>query len=162
MGDSQLVTVAQAARLVGRARQTLYRDYISTGKLSATVSHDKKQKLVAISELIRVFGELKTDSATVSTRQQETTGDSRGNSREVEELRQENQRLRDSLRDKDALLESREQNLADLRLALRLLQDKTKHAINDGRQLTDNPAKELVQKLAEIERTKPKKKKKKA
>lgn len=59
-----LVSISEAARLVGVSRKTLQR-YIASGKLSATVdgtggatgAHPLRQ--VEISELIRVFGELK-------------------------------------------------------------------------------------------------------
>ena len=59
MSVNQLVTVTEAARLVGRSRQSLYRDYIKTGKLSPSQDLVTNRKLVSISELIRVFGDLK-------------------------------------------------------------------------------------------------------
>lgn len=51
------VSVAQAARLVGRDRRTLYRDYIKTGRLTATTGATGN-KVVDTAELERVFGQL--------------------------------------------------------------------------------------------------------
>lgn len=55
-----LVTISEAARLAGVSRKTVQR-YIATGKLSATVggTGDAPLRQVEISELVRVFGELK-------------------------------------------------------------------------------------------------------
>ena len=56
--SSQFVSVSEAARLCGRNRKTLYRDYLKTGKLSSTPHPTTGHKTIAISELMRVFGEL--------------------------------------------------------------------------------------------------------
>lgn len=56
MIDMTLLTVADAARQVGKSRQTLF-DKIKRGQLSATVNHDGN-KVIDVSELIRVFGPL--------------------------------------------------------------------------------------------------------
>lgn len=58
-----LVSISEAARLVGKTRKTIQR-YIDSGKLSATVTGTSggtggtPLRQVEISELIRVFGEL--------------------------------------------------------------------------------------------------------
>ena len=52
------VTVTEAARLAGIARQHLYRAYINTGKLSIDKDFNGRP-VVDTSELLRVFGELK-------------------------------------------------------------------------------------------------------
>ena len=52
--------VKEAADRVGVTRQTIFK-YIRKGKLSATLSRDGT-KQVDVSELIRVFGELKPDT----------------------------------------------------------------------------------------------------
>lgn len=72
--------IATAAKRVGRDRKTLYR-LVAQGKLTATVDSEGK-KQIDTSELIRVFGELRTETtdssdkrhirATVTTPQRET------------------------------------------------------------------------------------------
>ena len=52
------VTVTEAARLAGIARQHLYRAYINTGKMSIDKDFNGRP-VVDTSELVRVFGELK-------------------------------------------------------------------------------------------------------
>jgi ATP-dependent Lon protease len=55
------VTVSEAARLVGLARQNLYKNYINEGKISIERDHLGKPK-IDTSELIRVFGEIRMTS----------------------------------------------------------------------------------------------------
>ena len=57
-GDMAKVTVTEAARLVGIARQHLYRAYITNGKLSVDRDFNGRP-MIDTSELLRVFGELK-------------------------------------------------------------------------------------------------------
>jgi 2',3'-cyclic-nucleotide 2'-phosphodiesterase (5'-nucleotidase family) len=52
------VTVTEAARLAGIARQHLYRAYINTGKISIDKDLNGRP-MVDTSELLRVFGDLK-------------------------------------------------------------------------------------------------------
>ena len=52
------VTISEAARLVGVARQNLYKNYINEGKISIERDHLDKPK-IDTSELIRVFGEIR-------------------------------------------------------------------------------------------------------
>jgi hypothetical protein len=54
-----LVSISEAARLVGKSRSTLYRGYIDTGKLSLLQDSATGKPVVDISELIRVFGQLR-------------------------------------------------------------------------------------------------------
>lgn len=51
------VTASEAAKLAAISRQHLYREYINTGKISVTKENNKT--LIDISELIRVFPNLK-------------------------------------------------------------------------------------------------------
>jgi hypothetical protein len=53
------LSISQAARAAGKTRATLYK-YIKSGSLSVRTSPAGK-KVIDSSELIRVFGELKTD-----------------------------------------------------------------------------------------------------
>lgn len=59
------LTVRQAAERVGVSRQTMFR-YIKDGKVSATLSHSG-EKQVEITELLRAFGELQTETVTLET-----------------------------------------------------------------------------------------------
>ena len=52
------VTISEAARLVGLARQNLYKNYINEGKISVDRDHLGNPK-IDTSELIRVFGEIR-------------------------------------------------------------------------------------------------------
>ncbi len=56
--DMAKVTVSEAARLVGVARQNLYKNYINEGKISVERDHLGKPR-IDTSELIRVFGEIR-------------------------------------------------------------------------------------------------------
>lgn len=69
-----LVSISEAARLAGTARSNLYKSYIETGILSITKDSKGKPK-VDTSELLRVFGELKTvqDNSTPQDTQQDGT-----------------------------------------------------------------------------------------
>ena len=65
------VTVTEAARLAGIARQHLYRAYINTGKLSIDKDFSGRP-VVDTSELVRVFGELKVSLDDDGKRHKET------------------------------------------------------------------------------------------
>jgi hypothetical protein len=65
------VTVSEAARLVGLARQNLYKNYINEGKISVERDHQGNPK-IDTSELIRVFGEIRMRSV-VSSEEHEMT-----------------------------------------------------------------------------------------
>ncbi len=67
------VTVSEAARLVGLARQNLYKNYINEGKISVDRDHLGNPK-IDTSELIRVFGEIRMTHK-VSQKEQPTTGE---------------------------------------------------------------------------------------
>jgi hypothetical protein len=127
--DSQLVSVAEAARLVGRDRRTLYRDYLATGKLSSIQDDATKRKLVYVSELIRVFGSISKREETsetviksVSTSQLEThiatTETVENLLSKIAILESENAGLRDRVSDKD-------KHIDDLRATVRLLEFKS-------------------------------------
>lgn len=105
------VSVAEAANLVGRDRKTLYRS-IKEGKLSATLTATG-QRQIDVTELIRVFGELKDtrDSReTVTVPQRETQDETA----RLSALEAENHQLRERLADKDRHIE-------DMRNTVRLL-----------------------------------------
>lgn len=78
-----LVSISEAARLVGINRSNLYSSYINQGKLSLSKDSRGNTK-VDTSELLRVFGSLKMDAtvqqtgATVQDSLQQTGTDSSG------------------------------------------------------------------------------------
>ncbi len=113
--------IATAAKRVGRDRKTLYR-LVAQGKLTATVDSEGK-KQIDTAELIRVFGELRTETtaprdkrhirATVATPQRET----QDTTAQLELLNAE-------LRHARELLAVRESQIEDLRRTLLLLEDR--------------------------------------
>jgi len=70
-GDMAKVTVTEAARLVGIARQHLYRAYITNGKISVDRDFNGRP-MIDTSELLRVFGELRETPNGDKERQRET------------------------------------------------------------------------------------------
>jgi hypothetical protein len=115
------VSVPEAARLIKRDRKVLYRDYIATGKLSAS-KNARGRMQIDLSELIRVFGSavIATDVTenSVAMSQTETVNVAEKTAPgELEKLRVEVAELRARLEEKDA-------NLADLRQAMKLLEHK--------------------------------------
>ncbi len=70
-----LLTFAEAARTVGVGRTTIYRK-VESGELSSVQNHKGKSRIDP-SELIRVFGELKSDGKTKRSNS-ETTGTTGG------------------------------------------------------------------------------------
>lgn len=109
-----LVSVAKAASLVKRDRRVLYRDYIATGRLTAT-KNGRGHIQLDTSELLRVFGafECETDNRDKAPHE-ETLNETR---LELERLRAENASLRDKV-------ETQAANLVDLRQALQMLDYK--------------------------------------
>lgn len=108
------VSVSEAARLVGRDRKSLYRA-IKLGRLSAT-NNATGERQVDISELIRVYGELRDtgdSKETVSTPQTETSNETA----RIAALEAEVTNLRERLSDK-------ERHLDDMRNAMRMLEHK--------------------------------------
>ena len=118
--ESQQVPIAEAARLTGRDRKSLYRD-IKSGRLSATLG-DSGTRQVAVSELLRVYGPFRGDGdkgdtpATVAMPQPETP-DATAQKVRIAALEAELEQLRERLADKD-------KNLDDLRTTIRLLEYK--------------------------------------
>ncbi len=113
-----LVSVVEAAALVGRDRKSLYRA-IKQGRLSATTDATGA-KQIDIAELVRVYGELRDtrDSAeTVTAPQVETIGEAA----RIAALEAEVANLRERLGDK-------ERHIEDLRGAMRLLEHKPDQA----------------------------------
>lgn len=122
------VSVPEAARLIKRDRKVLYRDYIATGKLSAS-KNARGRIQIDLSELIRVFGSagIATNVAekSVAMSQTETVNAAEKTSpEELEKLRAEVGILRERLAARDEKIAAQAANLDDLRGAIKLLEHK--------------------------------------
>jgi len=116
------VNLTTACKMVGISRTTMYNRYVNTGVLS--VQKRDKQAFVDISELIRVFGNIKQL-------------DEHGNVKELlhlddvlhvesNDLTTENARLKAENEQLKARLEDKDKHLQDMRNAILLLENKTK------------------------------------
>lgn len=122
------VSVPEAARLIKRDRKVLYRDYIATGKLSAS-KNARGRIQIDLSELIRVFGSasIATDATEkfVAMSQTETVNVAeKSPPEELEKLRAEVGILRERLAARDEKIAAQAANLDDLRGAIKLLEHK--------------------------------------
>lgn len=113
-----IVTISEAARLVGRGRKTIQR-YVADGRIS--VAHDDAgHRGIDISELIRVFGEIKKSDACfegVSEAQRDTLVDAGNDADDVSALKAEIIGLKALLNEKDCRID-------DLKATMRLLEVK--------------------------------------
>jgi len=66
------VSIMEAARLSGISRSNFYKNYIRHGKISVTKDHQGRPQ-IDTSEIIRVFGELQSDSIPLCPETQEDT-----------------------------------------------------------------------------------------
>jgi len=106
--SNQQVSISEAAKLVRKSPKTLYAA-IKSGKLSVTSDH-KGQKIIAISELIRIYGELNQ-----AKEKQPYNDEILELKHKIELLSKENESLNQRLDDKD-------KHLDDLRQATKLLE----------------------------------------
>ena len=120
------VSISEASRLTNKTRKTIYK-YIQDGLL--TVSIDKQgKKVIYISELIRVFGEIKMPAYTevnnteVSNNIHQVTLES---IQLIAEKDVEIARLQSLLDGKDELLNSKNDQIKTLEKSLHLLEDLT-------------------------------------
>lgn len=117
------ISVAEAAKLAGRDRKTLYRD-IKSGKLSATTSATGLRQ-IDVAELSRVYGALilgcdSGDSRQgVSMPQNETSLETLELQHQLAASRAEIANLRERLGDK-------ERHIEDMRNSLKLLEGKSR------------------------------------
>ena len=117
-----IVTINEAANLVGKSIKTIYR-HIESGKLSCVID-DNGRKVVDMAELVRVYGldlSLIENDNTVSMSDNGT-----GVENNINHLEKEIELLKMLLVEKDKLLNEKDQRNADLKQALMLLEDKTK------------------------------------
>ncbi|MCG5371795.1 hypothetical protein L7834_019130 [Providencia rettgeri] len=104
------VSISEAAKLTGKSRRTIQR-YVATGKVSLSRS-DATGKSIDLSELIRVFGDLKKEDVTPTithedvTMSHHVTGSDDKKTLENELLKKEIEFLKQRLEDKDAHIDS--------------------------------------------------------
>ncbi|MBD2810713.1 DNA-binding protein [Xenorhabdus sp. Vera] len=117
------VSISEAARLTGKARSTLHK-YIKQGKLSTTTAPSTGGKSIDTSELIRVFGVLKTthsDTVTDVVKIQQAT---QQNTPEIQELQRKLQILEQENSHLKTEKELLSKNLDDIRQAMLLIESK--------------------------------------
>lgn len=127
-----MVSVSEAARLVGKSRSVLYATYIKKGKLSVQKNAHTGKPEIDTAELLRVFGELagqsKTDSATDEKIQNRTVEKDSENSAMEAEVKA----LRELLAVREEqIAEAREREgrlwhqVEELTATMKLIEDKT-------------------------------------
>lgn len=112
------VSISEAARLTGKSRTTLHR-LIKTGELS-TCAGVRNSKMIDISELIRVFGEISvpvTEQHIEQASEQRVTVPDTANEQMINSLKQEVEHLR-------TLVSAQESHIDSLRQSLQLLEHR--------------------------------------
>lgn len=112
------VSISEAARLTGKSRTTLHR-LIKAGELS-TCSGVRNAKMIDISELIRVFGDISTPASEQPYEQasaQHVTVNPAPHEHVVNSLKQEVEHLR-------TLVSAQESHIDSLKQSLQLLEHK--------------------------------------
>jgi len=123
-----LVSVAEAARLVGKNRKTLYGTYIKTGRLSCVLG-ENGEKNIDTSELLRVFGSFKEksilsdetvldDVLTLQVENHKEHNQDTLSAVKIAMLETENTQLKARLEDKD-------KHIASIENAMRLLENNS-------------------------------------
>ena len=117
-----IVTINEAANLVGKSIKTIYR-HIESGKLSCVID-DNGRKVVDMAELVRVYG---LDLSLIENDNKVSMSDNgNGVENNIIHLEKEIELLKMLLVEKDKLLNEKDQRNADLKQGLMLLEDKTK------------------------------------
>ena len=116
------VTITQAAKLANISRSTLYNKYITPGIISVETVEDKK--LIDVSELIRVFGNVQLDHNVIQPDTPYNTPNTSDKDRIIQLLERELAEARQSAKERESWLKSQ---IDELRQAQNnLLEDKTK------------------------------------
>jgi hypothetical protein len=116
------VNLTTACKMVGISRTTMYNRYVNNGVLS--VKKRDKQVFIDISELIRVFGNVKQLDAQVNV-QEPSTIDVNLHQKDIG-LTAENARLTAENEQLKARLEDKDKHLQDMRNAILLLENNRK------------------------------------
>lgn len=112
------VSISEAARLTGKSRTTLHR-LIKTGELS-TCAGVRNSKMIDISELIRVFGDISapvTEQYSEQASEQRVTVPDTANEQMINSLKREVEHLR-------TLVSAQESHIDSLKQSLQLLEHK--------------------------------------
>lgn len=118
------VSITKAATLAGISRSTLYRSYISTGKVSVGSDH-QGNPFIDTSELLRVFGVLHDTAETPDT---DSVRDAKHqNTVIITELESELHRVREVLRIREEELRKAEERELWLRNLLAKSQSQLEH-----------------------------------
>jgi len=154
-----IVSISEAARLTGKSRRTLHR-HIDAGRISKSHTLSGEQG-IEISELIRVYGELKAQPVTSGQsepRLQRATGDGAERPSNAHHVTSQNdteiRRIHDLEKEVESLnrlLSSKQETIDTLKSALKLLEHKQE---KDDLGNTDAiPTKEPEPSLNEVEAT---------
>ncbi|MDI2113965.1 hypothetical protein [Commensalibacter nepenthis] len=127
-----IVSISEAARLTGKSRRTLHR-HIDAGRVSRSHTPSGEQG-IEISELIRVYGELKTQPVTSGQnepRLQRATGDDTERpptaQHDIKQNDTETRRIHDLEKEVESLnrlLSSKQETIDSLKTALKLLEHR--------------------------------------
>lgn len=156
-----IVSISEAARLTGKSRRTLHR-HIDAGRISRSHTQSGEQGL-EISELIRVYGELKTQPVTNGQNeprlQRATGGDTERPSITHHDTRQndtETRRIHDLEKEVESLnrlLSSKQETIDSLKVALKLLeyrQEKKETISPEEKQTVPEPSENISSDPIEI------------
>ena len=120
------VSISQASRLTNKTRKTIYK-YIQDGLL--TVSMDTQgKKVIDISELIRVFGEIEMPEYTVVNNPEISNNIHQVTLKSIQLIAEKDveiARLQSLLSGKDELLNAKNEQIKTLEKSLHLLEDLT-------------------------------------
>lgn len=127
------LSITAAAELAGVSRNTIYQ-YKRTGKLSVGMDTASGQPYIDVTELLRVFPNIKMDSRTNKPKRSVTTplnSDGGGvlaiqQQAEIDVLKAQLEAARVLLKEKDERIQELKEGQQDLRKSLKLLEDKTK------------------------------------
>jgi predicted site-specific integrase-resolvase len=108
------LSISEAARQVPISRKTLYQSYINKGKISTSKS-DNGKPTIDTSELLRVFPNLKGKQPEV------TVVEPQGDSSKTEVLREKINGLEAILKEKERLLDLKDELIANQKQQLMLL-----------------------------------------
>jgi len=130
-----LLSISKASRITGKSRTTLLR-HIEQGKLSKSTDSTTGRTGLDTSELMRVYGELSCTTDTNGTEQkfvsvvhditEKNVHKSVSFNDEIYKMKEKIAVLETENRMQKNLLEEKDKRNADLKIALALLEDKTK------------------------------------
>ena len=149
-----LVSISEAARLAGKERSHFHKTYIRTGKITVH-RKEKNRPQIDISDLLRVFGELK--STHTEETQEHTQPQSNDTALEIERLKEKIEGLealaderKERIAEKDTLLAEKSKEIDYQRERIHGLEARYDKLLEDKRE-KDGLAHQLAAKLDEME-----------